>query len=99
MAKMENAKYGLCYASGLGATMGFLGAFEAGDHILYTDDLYGGTNRFFKKIASRFGITSTPVDATNIDLLEKAIQKNTKVSVYKLFQSSRVHIVVTYQDK
>lgn len=76
---MENAKYGLCFASGLGATMGFLGAFEAGDHIIYTNDLYGGTNRFFKKIATRFGITSTSVDATKAELVEAAIQKNTKV--------------------
>lgn len=50
------------------------------------DDLYGGTNRYLRKVADRMNIKTTFVDATNPENVEKAIQENTKVCFpYKLF--------------
>ena len=43
------------------------------------DDLYGGTNRYLRKVADRMNIKTTFVDATNPENVENAIQENTKV--------------------
>ena len=43
------------------------------------DDLYGGTNRYFRKVASKSGISTSFVDATNPANIEKALRPNTKM--------------------
>ena len=47
------------------------------------DDLYGGTNRYLRKVADRMNIKTTFVDATNPENVENAIQENTKVFFFK----------------
>lgn len=82
LAAVEGAKYGLCFASGLGATTALLGMLKSGDHVITGDDIYGGTNRLFSKVASRFGIEISYVDFTDISNVQKAIKANTKVSSF-----------------
>lgn len=53
---------------------------SAGDHLLSGDDIYGGTNRLFSKVISKFGIEFDLVDMTNISQFEAAIKPNTRVS-------------------
>ncbi|XP_050362949.1 cystathionine gamma-lyase [Nymphalis io] len=79
LAALDGGKYGLTFASGLGATTTLFSLLNKGDHILSSDDIYGGTNRLFRKVAERFGIETTFVDFTNLELLEKSIKKNTKM--------------------
>ena len=55
---------------------------KSGDHIVSVNDVYGGVNRYFRKVLSNFNITSTFVDATNISNVEKAITSNTKVDIF-----------------
>lgn len=52
---------------------------SSGDHLLSVDDVYGGTGRYFRQCATRFGIEVDFVDATNVALFEKSIKPNTKV--------------------
>ena len=52
---------------------------KSGDHIVSVNDVYGGVNRFFRKVASGFNISVTLVDATNTSNVENAIKDNTKV--------------------
>lgn len=79
IASLEKAKYALCFASGLAATLSVTHLLSAGDHIICFDDLYGGTNRYFRTCASRMGIEPTFVDMRDINNIRKAIQKNTKM--------------------
>ncbi|XP_047532849.1 cystathionine gamma-lyase [Vanessa atalanta] len=79
LAALDGGKYGLTFASGLGATTTLISLLNKGDHLLSSDDIYGGTNRLFRKVAERFGIETTFVDFTNLELLEKSIKKNTKM--------------------
>jgi len=79
LASIENAKYGICFSSGLGATTALLGMLSAGDHMISGDDIYGGTNRLFQKVATNFGIETSFVDGTNVDNIEKSIKPNTKL--------------------
>ena len=69
----------MAFASGLAASTSIVHMLSAGDHIVSMDDLYGGTNRYLRKVAERMNITTTFVDATVPENVEKAIQENTKV--------------------
>lgn len=79
MAKLDGAKHGLTFSSGLGATTAILQMLSSGDHVLSGDDVYGGTNRLFSKVMSRFGLEVELVDMTDLEKFEKAIRPNTKV--------------------
>merc|ERR1712127_307565 len=57
IAAIEDGEYGHAFASGLAATHGIINSFlEQGDHIITSDDVYGGTNRLFKRQLSKQGI-------------------------------------------
>ena len=81
LAAIENAKYGLAFASGLSAqTTVALALLKAGDHVIAFDDLYGGTRRLFSQVfTENFNIQMSYVDATRPALIESAIQENTRM--------------------
>jgi cystathionine gamma-lyase len=79
IAALENAKHGYVAASGLAATSMVMQMLSSGDHIVTVNDVYGGTNRFFRKILSQYNIGATFVDATNPENVQKAMKENTKV--------------------
>ena len=79
LASIENAKYGLAFASGLAATTTVLSLLKSGDHIVAGDDLYGGTYRLLERVVKNWGVTTTYVDIDNLADFETAIQPNTKL--------------------
>ncbi len=79
LASLEGAKHGLCFGSGLGASMNIMHLLSAGDHVVVGDDVYGGTFRLFDKVLSRFGVTFSWVDARDVKNIEKAIKPETKM--------------------
>lgn len=79
MASLDNGKYGLAFASGLGTTTAILTMMNSGDHMVIGDDVYGGTNRVIRQVAARLGITFDFVDPTDLKALEAAIKPNTKL--------------------
>ena len=56
--------------------------FYSGDHIICMDDMYGGTNRYFRKVASKFGLEISFVDETVPANVEKEMRPNTKMVNY-----------------
>lgn len=70
---------GLCFSSGLAATISLTHLLNSGDHIVSSDDVYGGTSRYFRTIASRLGVETTFVDARDTKLVESSIKSNTKM--------------------
>ncbi|KAK7863819.1 hypothetical protein R5R35_003308 [Gryllus longicercus] len=79
LASLDNAKYGLCFSSGLGATTAIVNLLNSGDHIVAVDDLYGGTYRLLTKVAERLNIKTTFVDGRDPQNVENAITKDTKI--------------------
>lgn len=79
IASLDNGKHCLTFASGLAATTAVIQLLKAGDHVLCGDDMYGGTNRYFSKIASKFGVKFTMTNMTNENNVEKLILPETKV--------------------
>lgn len=79
LASLEGGAWGLAYASGIGATQNVNYLLNPGDHILLTDDAYGGTHRFIAKVWSRYGIDYTLVDMTDLDDVRAALRTNTRL--------------------
>ncbi len=55
-----------------------LSSLKSGDHVICFDDVYGGTNRMFRKIFEKFGITNSFLDFSDLKVVEKNIKKETK---------------------
>ncbi|MDR0429350.1 MAG: cystathionine gamma-synthase [Tannerellaceae bacterium] len=80
LAALEHAQYGLVFSSGLAAeTTVLLSLLNPGDHIIAFDDLYGGTKRLINHVFSKYEYKVSYVDASDVSLVEKAIQPNTKL--------------------
>ena len=79
LAGLEDAKHALAFASGLGAESTLLLLLKPNDHVVYMEDVYGGTYRLFDKVMHRFGITFTAVDASDLDAVESAITPSTRL--------------------
>jgi len=81
LAAIEKAHFGLAFASGLAAgTSLLLALLKTGDHVIATDDLYGGTQRLFRKVfAANFGIDFSFVDTSVPTNIKSAMTKNTKL--------------------
>jgi cystathionine gamma-lyase len=79
LAALEGAKHGLAFASGLAATDAILHLLDAGDHVLASDDVYGGTFRIFDKVFRRLGLEFSWVDMSDPANVERGFKKNTKL--------------------
>lgn len=79
LAALENAKYGLCFSSGMGAADTIIKLLSPGDEVIATDDLYGGTYRMFTKVFAKYGIVFHFVDMHDFDAVKKLINSKTKM--------------------
>ena len=79
LAALEGARFGLAFASGLAATDAILHLLDAGDHVVYSDDLYGGTFRLFDKVFRRLGLTFTAVEMSDAANVERAMTPRTRL--------------------
>ncbi|NLD50470.1 MAG: PLP-dependent transferase [Clostridiaceae bacterium] len=77
MALLENGRHGFAFSSGMAAVSAVLKLFSPKDHIIVSDDLYGGTYRLFEEIYSKFGIEFSYVDTSSLINIENAIKENT----------------------
>jgi cystathionine gamma-lyase len=79
LAALEGAKHGLAFASGLAGTDMLMHMLTAGDHVVVSDDVYGGTFRLFDKVFKHHGLSFSWVDLSNPENFEKAITPKTKM--------------------
>ncbi|MEX0748028.1 MAG: aminotransferase class I/II-fold pyridoxal phosphate-dependent enzyme, partial [Rhodothermales bacterium] len=79
LAALEDAAHGICFASGVAAIDAIVKTLRPGDHVLAMDDLYGGTVRLFRQVYEPFGIRFSFVDMTDIDVVESAMTKETRL--------------------
>jgi len=78
ISDLEGGKAGFAFGSGMAAISSVMMLFSKGDHVVLTDDVYGGTYRVITKVLNRFGITATFVDSSDVLKVEEAIVENTK---------------------
>jgi cystathionine gamma-lyase len=79
LASLEGGKYGLAFATGMAACSTVMNLLSAGDHVVVGDDVYGGVYRLFERVMSRYKLTFTYVDASNLSEVEGAIRSDTKM--------------------
>ncbi|MDR2819279.1 MAG: aminotransferase class I/II-fold pyridoxal phosphate-dependent enzyme [Desulfovibrio sp.] len=78
VADLEGGSVGLAFASGMAATSSVLMLFEPGDHLVVSEDVYGGTFRVMTTLLRRWGLQTSFVDSTDAQALEKAITPSTR---------------------
>ena len=78
IARLEGASKGFAYASGMAAIASLLLVFKSGDHLIVTEDLYGGTYRLLEQCFRRFGVTFTYVDTTDLAAVKRAIRPESR---------------------
>jgi len=78
IADVEYGHAGFAFGSGMAAISSVMMLFSAGDHIILTDDVYGGTYRVVNKVLNRFGLEFTFVDTGDLEAVKAAVKENTK---------------------
>lgn len=78
LAALEAAQYGLAFASGLAAIDTILKVLEPGEHVLASNDVYGGTFRLFDKQYKKYGIEFSYAELTDLDEVRAGLRPNTK---------------------
>ena len=79
LAEIEGAKYGVCFSSGMAAVDSVLKILKSGDHVICSDDVYGGVSRHFNNVLVHYGIEFTYVNTSNPDEVKEALKPNTKL--------------------
>ena len=78
IAAIESGVAGFAFASGMAAIDAILTRLESGDHLVVSDNTYGGTFRLFERVRRKFGLDFTYVDTSRLELIEPAITPKTR---------------------
>src|SRR6201986_3627161 len=79
IAALAGARFGFAFASGMAAIDATLRLIKSGEHVIVSDNTYGGTFRLFSRVLANYGIEFSFVDTTHVLNVEGAIKKNTKM--------------------
>jgi len=78
LAELEGGAAGFAFASGMAALTTFFLLFRPGDHLVVSDDLYGGTYRLLERVFREFGLEVGYADLSRPDAAEEALRPNTR---------------------
>jgi cystathionine beta-lyase/cystathionine gamma-synthase len=79
VASLEEGVTGHAFASGMAAISALLTLVKTGEHVVVSQDVYGGTYRYFTQILEKYGLSFSWVDATSLDTIAAAMRPNTKL--------------------
>ena len=79
IAALEGGRFGYAFASGMSAIDATLRLVKAGEHVVVSDNTYGGTFRLFSRVLSEYGLEFTYVDTTDAGNVESALRENTRM--------------------
>jgi cystathionine beta-lyase/cystathionine gamma-synthase len=79
LTTIEGGRAGFAFASGMAAINAVASLLKAGDHVIVTDNTYGGTFRLFDRILSRYGLDFSWVDTSRPELVEQAVRPSTRM--------------------
>lgn len=78
LARLEGGARGLAFSSGMAALTTFFLHFSSGDHVVVSEDLYGGTYRILDQVFVKFGLSVSYVDTSSIAAVEAALTEKTR---------------------
>jgi cystathionine beta-lyase/cystathionine gamma-synthase len=79
LAAIENGRAAFAFASGMAATGAVMTLLKAGDHVVVTDNTYGGTYRLFERVLRKYQLDFTYVDTSDLDAIEAAMRPDTRM--------------------
>ena len=79
LAALDGGKFGICFSSGMAAVDSVMKILKSGDHVISSDDVYGGVSRLYNNLIVNYNISFTYVNSSNPQEVEDAIQDNTKL--------------------
>jgi cystathionine gamma-lyase/cystathionine beta-lyase/cystathionine gamma-lyase/homocysteine desulfhydrase len=79
LAAIEGGTAAFAFASGMAATSAVMTLLQAGDHVVVTDNTYGGTYRLFEQVLRKYQLDFTYVDTSRLDEIERAIRPSTRM--------------------
>ncbi|MBZ0203046.1 MAG: PLP-dependent aspartate aminotransferase family protein [Ignavibacteria bacterium] len=79
LATLENGKYGFAFSSGMAATHCIASLLEKGDHVIVSQNVYGGTYRIFERVMRKLGLDFSWVDTSDYEKIGVALKPNTKM--------------------
>ncbi|MFB3044720.1 MAG: PLP-dependent aspartate aminotransferase family protein [Acidiferrobacterales bacterium] len=79
LAAIEGGKYAICFASGMSAVDSVMKLLSVGDHVISSDDVYGGVSRLFNRVLTRYGLNFSYVNSSEPEAVRKAIRPETKM--------------------
>ena len=79
LAAIENGRAAFAFASGMAATGAVMTLLKAGDHVVVTDNTYGGTYRLFERVLRKYQFDFTYVDTSDLQAIEAAIRPETRM--------------------
>lgn len=79
IATLEKGKYGVAYSSGLSSVQALMGLLKQGDHVVISNNVYGGTYRQLELNMTNYGLSFSWVDTSDLKNIEAAIKENTKM--------------------
>ncbi|HEY3023388.1 MAG TPA: cystathionine gamma-synthase [Actinomycetota bacterium] len=79
IASLEGGRHGLCFASGMAAEATLLLTLRPDDHVLLSNDVYGGTYRLLARVLADWGVVHDVVDMTDLSAFRAALREETRV--------------------
>ncbi|WP_435178168.1 cystathionine gamma-synthase [Halorussus sp. AFM4] len=79
VASLEGGEYGRAFSSGMGAINTVLNLLESGDHVVASEDVYGGTHRIFTQVYEQYDLSFDFVDMTDLDETRAAVGEDTEL--------------------
>lgn len=79
LAALEGGLDARCFASGMSAISAVLHLFKSGDHVIVSENVYGGTYRLFEGVLRKYGLEFSWIDTSDLSAVEGAVRKNTKM--------------------
>src|SRR5919204_3051002 len=94
LAAMESGKAGFAFASGMAAIGAIATLLKSGEHVVVSDNTYGGTFRLFDKVLTKYQLSFSYVDTSKLDLVERAFTPATRM----LFVETPTNPIMTLTD-
>jgi cystathionine beta-lyase/cystathionine gamma-synthase len=79
LASLDEGAGALAFASGMAAEASIMALLTAGDHVVFSDDVYGGTYRLFYRVLRKFGLEFDAVDGTDLSAVEASMRPDTRM--------------------
>ena len=92
LAALENGTHGFCFSSGMAAIQSIISMFNPGDHVICTNNVYGGTYRLFEQSIKNYSIEFSYDDTSDSKLIREAIKDNTKFIYVETPTNPMLHI-------